>query len=64
MFRLTIFIVACFTLRAQSLILDNKHTQRYDGEVNIGEKFVYTCNLETVDEWATNQDLTGTLKKE
>ena len=48
MFRLTIFIVACFTLRAQPLILDNKHTQRYDGEVNIGEKFVYSCNLETL----------------
>ena len=35
------FVAGILTiLQVDTLILDNKHTQRYDGEVNIGKKCI------------------------
>jgi hypothetical protein len=42
--KLTIFM-ACMVIHVQSLILDNKHTQRYNGEVNVGKNYFFNSKI-------------------
>jgi hypothetical protein len=37
--------MACMVMHVQSLILDNKNTQRYDGEVNVGKNYFFNYKI-------------------